>query len=149
VNFTQGKGAFIYNPAPVGMTNTYVGTVLQGTNVSTIPTGYSLLALQEPVGGVDPLTNNIGLPPTLTSDPNGPPFGNNDVYYQWTGSGYNIYYYFNATDADAYGTASAGPGLFDITGTVMPSSSYPKVGQGFFLLHHGASINWTNSFTVQ
>jgi hypothetical protein len=149
VNFNQGIGAFLYNASSSPITATVVGNVNQGTNTATIPTGYSLLSLFEPLGGVNPATNNIGLPPTMTSDPNGPPTGLNDVYYAWAGTGYNIYYYYNAADAATYGTDIAGPGFFDITGTHMPSSSYPAVGQGFFLLHHGAAITWTNTFIVQ
>jgi len=70
------------------MTNTYVGSVIQGSNTSVI-TGDITSWLLGPVGGVNPLKQHW-LPPTLTSDLMGPPFGNNDVYYQWTGSGYNI-----------------------------------------------------------
>jgi hypothetical protein len=152
INLNQGYSAFVYNPSSLIITNTISGVVNQGTNLTIIPTGYSLLSILEPVAGVDPGTNtSMGLPPTLSSDPNGPPNGVNDEYFQWTGSGYNNFYYFNANDATNYGMNSytiTGSGFYTQGGDPMPSAAYAQVGQGFFLLHHGSGVTWTNAFTI-
>lgn len=91
----------------------------------------------------------IGLPANLTSDPTGPPSGNNDVWFQWTGGGYNNYYWFNAADATTWEGAASPAGWYDILGNPAPAAANPGVNQGFFLLHHGAAIPWTTTFTVQ
>ena len=59
----------------------------------------------------------------------------------------STYYYFNAADAATWGTTAPGPGFFDeSTGDPAPQAA---VNQGFFLLHNGATVPWTNVFTVQ
>jgi len=85
----------------------------------------------------------------LVSQPNDPPQNyNNTVLYIWdTSSGYHTYYYFNAADAATWGATSAGPDFFDKdTGN---SVGPIPVSNGFMLLHHGATVNWTNVFKVQ
>jgi hypothetical protein len=157
VNLNSGLATFIFNASGIPMTNTFVGVVAQGTNSTTIHTGFNLIALQEPIS-TNPLVSGFGLPP-LNSDPNGPAGalnnggGTNDVYYQWSGSGYNNYYYFSAADAtiwEANPPTTYPAGFYDaISGNPMPTSSYPQVNQGFFLYHFGSPITWTNSFTIQ
>jgi len=56
----------------------------------------------------------------LISDPNGPPSGANSQYYQWTGVGYNTYYYFNVDDGAAYGVNGATAGWYDQAGNPAP-----------------------------
>jgi hypothetical protein len=155
VNLTNGAACFIYNPASKGMTNTYTGTVFQGTRYTTIYGGYNLIALQVPIS-TNALVAGYGLPP-LNSDPNGPTGasgngdGTNDIYMQWAGTGYNNYYYFNVADGATWGINGTAAGFYDgISGDPMPASSSPAVNQGFFLYHFGYSwLSWTNSFTVQ
>jgi hypothetical protein len=151
VQQAQGQGAFIQNASKSPMTITVVGTVLQGTNNITIKKGYNLLSLAEPIS-TNVTVAGYGLPSNLTSDPNGPPSGSNDVYFQWAGNGYNNYYWFNEADVNTWWQASYGTypaGWYDLGGSPMPAAANPQVGQGFFLLHNGAAITWTNTFTVQ
>jgi hypothetical protein len=159
VYLTNGLACFIYNASPTkAMTNTFTGTVFQGTRYGVINPNYNLISLQEPVS-TNALVAGYGLPP-LTSDPNGPlgasgnGDGTNDEYMQWTGLGYNNFYYFNSADATYWenggGSTPVYPaGFYDsISGNPMPASSSPAVNQGFFLLHFGSSITWTNTFIV-
>jgi hypothetical protein len=159
VNLAGGKASFIYNHSGSSLTLTTVGTVQQGTNVVTINAGYNMLSLQEPIS-TNPIVGGYGLPLTLTSsnDLNNagdvPVPTSNDTFYYWTGAGYQLFYFFNSADATYWeNSGGASPvypaGFYDQAGSPMPSSSYPQVNQGFFLFHSGASILWTNSFTVQ
>ena len=107
-----------------------------------------MLGLPVPVA-TNACAPGIGLPATLTSQPNDPPQNyNNDVMYLWdTSTGYHTYYFFNAADAATWGATSAGPDFFDKdTGN---SVGPIPVSNGFMLLHHGATVNWTNVFKVQ
>ena len=153
-HLTNGLACFIYNPSAKGMTNTYTGTVFQGTNYSLIKGGYNLVSLQVPIA-TNATVAGYGLPP-LTSDPNGPAGvladgnGTNDVYNAWTGIGFNSFYYFSAADAATWGANGTAAGFYDgIAGDPMPASANPVVNQGFFLYHFGAWVTWTNAFTVQ
>ncbi len=149
VSLNQGLSAFLRNPSGSSMTVTLVGSVLQGTNKIAIPSGFSLLSLPQPIS-TNADVSAIGLPDSLlSSDPNGPPSGTNDIYYQWTGSSYNSFYYFNIADGAAYGVNGSTAGFYDQAGNPLPPSSYPQVGQGFILKHFGSAITWTNSFIPQ
>jgi len=154
--------AFMYNPFAGAITVTCVGTVQQGTNISTIKPGYNLICIQEPIGinSTNLVVDNVGnqnpygLPLGMTSSPTGTPsLTSNDNLVYWNGSGFGTYFYYNSNDAsamegDAPGTDYAG--FYDKNGNpfagVVP---VVPVNQGFFLYHNGAAINWTNSFTVQ
>jgi hypothetical protein len=145
------------------MTITLVGTVFQGTNVTTLSTGYNLIGLQEPISTnlVSDVNGNLlsyGLPVGMTSSndiaafQNTPTLQTQDALIYWTGSGYITYFYFNGADATAwensYGAGPAYPaGFYDAGG--IPPVTNPTVNQGFFIHHLGAPIQWTNSFTVQ
>jgi len=149
----QGQAAFIYNPSPSSITTTLTGNVQQGTNqivsiVGSAGNGYNMLSLPVPVA-TNACVTGYGLPTTLFSQSVDPPGDNgNDVMYLWnTVSGYSIWYYFNASDAAAWGATSAGPDFFD-AGSGNSVGTLP-VGAGFLLLHHGATLNWTNTFIVQ
>jgi len=141
-----GQAVFLFNHSGAPITNTITGSVLQGTNtLPSIVTGYQLVGLPQPI-----VTNAVvagyGLPAGLTSQPNDPPSAfNNDVMYLYNG-GYSTWYYFNAADAATWGALAAGPGFFDLGGNPAPQTA---VNQGFFLLHHGSTLGWTNVFTVQ
>jgi len=141
-SLNQGAGSFLFNPTGSAVNVTSVGTVPQGTNVIQIKAGYNLFSIVEPVSTnlESTLVNFPG-----TSDPNAI---NNDVLYKWNGAGYNVYQYFTGADADANFFASGSVnGFYDSGGTL--HSSAPAVGQGFFIYHYGANVNWTNVFQVQ
>jgi len=162
VLLTGGKSAFIYNHSSSPLTVTTVGTVLQGTNVTTINSGYNLICLQEPVGVTNMFVSNgsslpYGLPLTLTSsnDVNAfqdtPTTTTQDSMLYWSGTGYITYFYFNSADATYWenggGASPVFPaGFYDAGGI---PGNIPSVNQGFFIFHIGPAINWTNSFTVQ
>jgi hypothetical protein len=144
---SPGVAGFIYNAASVPITNTFVGTVPQGTNLLTIPTGFKTFSIEEPIG------TNIDSALTAfpgTSDPNG---NNNDTYYLWTGTGFGvILQYFTGSDADNFFQLSgAVNGWYDAGGNdqdANPADS-PTVGQGFMIHHFVAPVTWTNVFNVQ
>jgi len=162
VDLTGGASAFIFNHSAIGVTNTVVGTVFQGTNVTQIKPGYNLIALQEPVGVTNVFVNSsgplpYGLPLNLTSsnDVNAfqdtPTTTTQDSMLYWAGNGYITYFYFNSADATYWeNSGGASPvypaGFYDAGG--LPGN-IPSVNQGFFIFHIGSAVNWTNSFTVQ
>jgi hypothetical protein len=142
-----GVAGFIYNGSTGPITNTYVGTVPQGTNILTIPTGFKTFSIVEPVvTNIDSaLTGFPG-----TSDINGI---NNDTYYLWTGSGFGvILQYFTGSDADNFFQLSgASNGWYDAGGNDQDANpaDQPVVGQGFMIKHFTAPLTWTNVFNVQ
>jgi len=154
-NVRNGGSSFIHNTFSAPITVTLVGTVFQGTNISTINPGFNMIGLQEPLS-----TNTVvgsaafnafvpyGLPATMTSSPN-PSASANDYMLYWAGTGYATYYYFNATDASTFNGDSPGtyPAGFYTAGGL--PGNYPAVGEGFFIHHIGSAITWTNSYTVQ
>jgi hypothetical protein len=149
----QGQAAFLFNPAPGQITVTLTGNVQQGTNqivsiVGSAGNGYNVLALPVPVA-TNACVAGYGLPTTLTSQSNDPPGDyDNDVMYLWSpDSGYSTWFYFNTSDAAAWGATSAGPDFFN-AGSGNSVGTLP-VGAGFLLLHHGATLSWTNTFVVQ
>jgi hypothetical protein len=149
----QGRACFLYNPTASSITATIIGNVQQGVNqvvsiVGSAGNGYNMLSLPVPVA-TNAFAAGFGLPTTLHSQPVDPPDANgNDVMYLWSQtSGYSTWYYFNATDAANWGASSAGPDFFnEVSGNAVGTL---PVGAGFLLLHHGATVPWTNTFTVQ
>ena len=152
VLLNKGKACFIQNHSIFPMTITTTGNVLGGTvgstNYTTIVAGYNLIALQVPI-----VTNvtvaGYGLPTSLRSDPVDPPNpSKNDTLYAWNGVGYAQYFFFNQADATTWQGFASPAGFYDLLGNPMPTTT-PVVNQGFFLYHTGASVTWTNGFTVQ
>lgn len=139
--FKQGAGSFIFNPSNVAITNTYVGQVPQGAYNRTIKTGFDTYSIIPPVStNVDASFSSF----PGTSDPNAV---NNDTIYIYNG-GYNIYQYFTGADADAwFANVGSVNGWYDNTGVL--SSSKQNVGQGFFMRHFTAPVQWNYGFTVQ
>jgi hypothetical protein len=153
VNLNKGQAAFIQNHSSFPMTITTTGNVLGGTsgstNITLINAGYNLVALQVSIS-TNPIVSGYGLPGNLTSSPLDPPLASrNDVIFAWNGAGYAQYYFFNQADATTWQGFASPAGFYDSLGNAMPSSSYPQVNQGFFLYHTGASITWTNGYSVQ
>ena len=81
-NFTlnPGEGVFINNPGPNPITNTFVGTVLQGTFTNAVPAGYSIKGFNVPISGA--ISTTLGYPAA-----------NGDHIYTWTGTNYVTYNY--------------------------------------------------------
>ena len=139
----QGSGSFLYNPSGNAITNTTVGSVVQGTNVLTITTGFNIYSFIQPVSGGVASTNSFASFPG-TSDPDA---NNNDVLYLWNGNGYAVYQYFTAADADSWFGADSGNGFYDSIGDYVTANV--PVGQAFFIDHLTAPVTWTTSLTVQ
>jgi len=68
-----GEGFFISNPGTTPFTNTFVGTVMQGSLSNSVPAGFSILASQVPQAGQ--LDTVLGFPAT-----------DGDTIYQFTPS---------------------------------------------------------------
>jgi hypothetical protein len=141
-----GGGHFIKNASGSPMTITLVGQVLQGTNNYSVKPGFNTYVIPEPVGtNID--SNLVNFPGT--SDPN---FTDNDVYYHYNGSGYDVLYYFTDLDAQNQFDPTFGDGWYTGSGdygTADPSV-WPKVGEGFFVLHAADTTNtWVNVFNVE
>jgi hypothetical protein len=119
---------------------------------TTIAAGKYAMIGNTLINGSDPAqtNNNVNaLFSGLYSQPIDPPDSHgNTVLFVWdTTSGYSTWYYFNAADAANWGSTSAGPDFFNKnTGD---SVGVLPVSAGFLLLHHGATVLWTNTFTVQ
>jgi len=145
VSLSQGAGSFVRNAFPGGqITVTTAGQVVQGTYSLPIVVGLNAVSIVPPIStNID--SAQINWPGT--SDFNG---ATNDVMYIWTGSGYNIAYYYVAGDADNQFGSDSGNGWYDGGGTFrsLDPNYQPKVGQGFFLRSYKAKT-WTYSFTVQ
>jgi len=136
-NYLQpGEGAFIFNSSGANITVPTVGQVVQGTNQYTVPAGYSIWALPESLAGL-PLDNtNINFPAVSSSD----------TYLQWSGTGYNVLFYYNNGDSP-----NGGHGWFTGFNVLEDTNSayWPNAGQSFFIHHLGAPETWTNVFQVQ
>ena len=158
----MGKSCFIHNVASIPLTNTCVGTVYEGTNimgVAQIKAGYNLLDIVASVAAtstnfvIDASGNQspYGLPMNLTSSPTSTPSAaTNDRILVWGGISFATFYFYTAADADTAFPAGAPhkTGFFSPAGVAMGAAAYPPVNQGFFIYHIGATINWTNSFSV-
>jgi len=155
VQLKNGHSTFVYNHSGIPMTVTTTGNVFQGTNVivTALNAGYNLINLVVPIATnvvVDAAGNALpyGLPLNMTSSPTDPPtLAKQDALIYWNGTGYTTFYYFNQADATTWEGSPSFAGFYLPSGAAM--AVQPQVNQGFFLWHVGASINWTNSFTVQ
>lgn len=133
----QASASFIVNPSTSSAHLTFVGNVVQGTNIITISPGFNALSIIEPIS-----TNIDSLGYVGISDPNG---ATNDVVYKFN-NGWTPLQYWSAAD-------SGGPaGLYDVAGNYASTNSayFPIVGQGFFIQRYGSiTTYWTNMFSVQ
>jgi hypothetical protein len=73
VTLNPGEGAFIYNPTLSPITNTFVGTVWQGTNNVTVQSGFSMQGYPAPIAGA-------------VSTKFAYPAANGDSIFLWNGS---------------------------------------------------------------
>jgi len=152
--FYDGGGTYYNNPLPPGqaafllnvnnstpLTNTFTGTVPQGTNIMTTVPGFNLYSLSSPV--VTNLCDPNGGNYTGVSDVNAV---NNDQVYLWVPSvqQYQALQYFDTTDAAADWGGPAG--FYDGGGTFYNVA--PKVGEGFFIDRLvNVTTTWTNKFS--
>ena len=123
-----GEGVF-YRPFSA-TTLTFVGEVLQGTLVTTLPSGLSIRSSKVPQQGM--ITTDLGVP---AED------GDNCFIYA---GGYTVY------DYDGLDTAPGHPnGYWELGGNVNEPTI--TVGQSFFYLKFpgGVSNSWVRNFTVQ
>lgn len=135
-NLPVGGGVFIYNSSGGTVTVPTVGQVTQGTNMYTVPAGFSVWSVPQPLAGL-PLDNtNINFPAVSSAD----------SYLQWNGNGFNQLYYYNNGDSPN-GVA----GWFTAGGVAEDTNAayWPTAGQAFFIHHVGAPETWTNVFQVQ
>jgi len=94
---TPGKGYFFFNPS-TPITNTFVGTVIQGTNTNALVAGFTLVGPTAPISG--------------TADTNGFPAINGTIVYEFVpGTGYVSYNYDNGWSPSAP-PISPGAGFF-------------------------------------
>jgi hypothetical protein len=118
-SINPGEGVLVKCGGAVPMTNTIVGTVLQGTIVNPYISplaGYNGLSATFPISGQLQSNTNINYVPKA-----------GDIVYKWSGGW--VPYTFNK-------------GLWG------PSQPTVNVGEGF-LLKTSAGQQWTNSFTAQ
>jgi hypothetical protein len=85
LTLNPGEGVFINNPGPNPITNTFVGTVLQGTFTNAVPVGFSMKGYNVPISGVIG-PNGLGYPAAT-----------GDHIYTWTGTNYQIFTYLGGS----------------------------------------------------
>jgi len=126
-----GEGAFVYNPSATPFTNTFVGEVIQGTNLTVnLPGNYTTNVGFQLVGSLIPqegqLATDLGFPAR-----------DGDV----------IYTYRNSTEQWRLYDYTAPP--WDPTNPQWTSGEPTiTVGQGFFVYRPTPGQNWVRNFTV-
>lgn len=93
-----GEGAFVFVPAGVPYTNTFVGEVLQGNLTNALPTGFSLVGSQVPQGGA--------LQTALEY-----PVSNGTIVYKWN-AGFESYNFLGGAWSPSEPIVSVGEGWF-------------------------------------
>ena len=99
MTLNPGEGAFINNNSGSPITNTFVGTVLQGTFTNAVPSGFSMKGYNVPISGL--IHSNLNYPAT---------FG--DYLYTWTGSNYSTYMCLGSSWSPSEPTISIGQSFF-------------------------------------
>ena len=80
LTLNPGEGVFIKNPGPNPITNTFVGTVLQGTFTNAVSAGYNIKGYNVPISGG--ISTTLGYPATT-----------GDYLYRWNGATYDVFLY--------------------------------------------------------
>jgi hypothetical protein len=127
-------GGFLLNSSGATITLPTVGQVVQGTNVYTIPAGFSLLALPEPLAGQALDSTNVNFPAVSGVD----------SALLWNGANFETVSYFDCSAAPGHGGWYLGQTWEDTN-----SALWANAGGGFFIHHTGAPLMWTNVFQVQ
>ena len=123
MTLNPGEGAFILNNSGSPITNTFVGTVLQGYLTNAVPAGYSIKGFSVPISGAISTTLKY-------------PVGNFDHIYTWTGTNYAIYNYYNGWGVSGEPTINVGQSFF-----ISRGASTNWVVHLFWDLLFGASQN--------
>ena len=118
VTLVPGEGFFYKNPAGTAVTNTFVGNVQQGTLITSLGSGFTLVSSQVPQQGL--VSTDLGMP--------------NDA-------GTTVFTYDNA--GNAYSSFS----FSSFLGGWAPSEPTIGVGQGFFV-KRSATGSWSRAFNV-
>jgi hypothetical protein len=94
-----GEGAFLYVPAGIDYTNTWVGEVKQGSLTNVLNTGFTMVGSQVPQAGL--VQTDLAFP-----------VSNNSIVYKWvTGVGFVGYNYSGAW-APSEPTVNVAEGVF-------------------------------------
>ena len=141
-----GYGYFVKQAT--GTTNTLVGTVVTGTNVFSLPQGFTTFSF------IQPLSTNLNPVGLIgVSDGNGIV---NTAYYHWNqaANNWDNFYYYTVADADNnFGIDYGTDGWYSGDGSVFLANApqfWPKVGEGFFIHQIVATpLLYTNTFTIQ
>jgi len=80
MTLNPGEGVFINNPGPNPITNTFVGTVLQGNYTNAVPVGYSIQSYNFPISGA--VSTGLKYPATP-----------GDYVYTWVSNNFQISFY--------------------------------------------------------
>jgi len=118
MSLVPGEGFFFRNPGATTVTNTFVGNVQQGTLVTSLGSGFSLVSSQVPQQGL--VSTDLGLP--------------ND-------SGTTVFTFSNAANSYSSFVFSS------FLGGWSPTEPTIGVGQGFFV-KRSSSGSWSRSFSV-
>jgi hypothetical protein len=112
-----GNGVFVQSPSANSIT--LVGTVLQGTNMISLVTGFNFVSSVAPISG--DIVTNLGYVPSA-----------GDTVFTWSSSAqsYTSYNYINSRGTLKW----------------LPGSPQSSVGQAFFI-DAAAAETWTNVFT--
>jgi len=134
VLLNPGEGCFIHNSDVNPLNLTTLGSVVSGTNVSSIPTGYSMHSYTAPIGGQTLDTQGyVGS-------------SGNDSILRFNGTSY-VQIVYQSSDDSNDGLA----GWHDTTGAgnlATNANSWPAAGESFFISHSGSGITWTNVFNL-
>lgn len=121
MTLVPGEGFFFRNTDVATFMNTFVGNVKQGTLVTPLSAGFTLVSSQVPQGGL--ASTDLGLP-----------VGNGDTVFLFRNNSYVSSTFFFGTWDNA---------------TAFPPSGEPSigVGEGFFV-RRSAAASWSRTFSV-
>jgi len=133
IQLPPGHGFMVLHNGPA-YTNTFVGTVLQGTLSNNLPAGFNLVGSQVPQAG---FMGDLG-------QTTGPTAGQGDYVYLWNGTS------FVPVQNDPYGTGwpTSVPGF---TMSATKGAFIPVAGAWFYLNQGGGTplATFVRNFTVQ
>jgi hypothetical protein len=141
VNLNQGRAAFIENASGVAITNTFVGTVVQGPITIPITVGKAPYSIGVPV------STNLLAPFVMLASGDAVSQQINMLHFNVGAQAFDgALTYYGPTDAgNATGAWADG---FGNDQTFNPAY-YPTVGEGFFIDNGAPAYNWVSSFSVQ
>lgn len=120
VNTALSSGGGVFVQAPSADTNTIVGNVIQGTNITTLVSGYNMVSADPALSGG--ISSNLGYVPTV---------GDTVLTWDPVAQGYVNYNYISSKGVPKWS----------------PSEPVLSVGQAVFI-QTTATPGWTNTFTV-